>query len=51
MPQMMPLNWLILYFFFFICFMIVIFLNYSIYIIMNNTKMKKKIKTNIFFWK
>nr|ARH54172.1 ATP synthase F0 subunit 8 [Chrysomela populi] len=50
MPQMMPLNWLILFFYFTIIFLMFNIMNY--YMFSYNFKTYKKIKKNISFnWK
>nr|QII41353.1 ATP synthase F0 subunit 8 [Oreta fuscopurpurea] len=41
MPQMMPINWLIMFFFFLIIFIIFNVMNYYIYFNSNNTNFKK----------
>nr|YP_010946690.1 ATP synthase F0 subunit 8 [Malaccina sinica]WGO57408.1 ATP synthase F0 subunit 8 [Malaccina sinica] len=50
MPQMMPLNWLSLYFFF--CFILILFnfTNYFLYIPQRKKKMMKIINKSL-YWK
>nr|YP_010329866.1 ATP synthase F0 subunit 8 [Calyptra minuticornis]UNP54616.1 ATP synthase F0 subunit 8 [Calyptra minuticornis] len=53
MPQMMPINWLMSFFFFLLIFLIFNIMNYYIY---NNTSPNKNYKNlnynkNNFFWK
>uniref|UniRef100_A0A977JP02 ATP synthase complex subunit 8 n=1 Tax=Coccotorus chaoi TaxID=2978103 RepID=A0A977JP02_9CUCU len=40
MPQMAPINWLSLYFYFLILFLMVIIMNYFLYLNMPKIKMK-----------
>nr|YP_003208278.1 ATP synthase F0 subunit 8 [Diatraea saccharalis]ACI31818.1 ATP synthase F0 subunit 8 [Diatraea saccharalis] len=52
MPQMMPINWLISFFFFLCIFMLFNILNYYIYINKNNNKFtKNNINNKNFLWK
>nr|AGT54583.1 ATP synthase FO subunit 8 [Grapholita molesta] len=52
MPQMMPINWMISFFFFICVFILFNILNYYIFNLkMNNTKNIKKISFKNFNWK
>nr|YP_009743904.1 ATP synthase F0 subunit 8 [Orecta lycidas]QIE12683.1 ATP synthase F0 subunit 8 [Orecta lycidas] len=52
MPQMMPINWMISFFFFICLFILFNIMNYYIYL--NNSNMNKKIfhkNNNHLYWK
>nr|AFQ62269.1 ATP synthase F0 subunit 8 [Haliplus flavicollis] len=52
MPQMAPMNWLILYFFFTILFLMFNFMNYYMFLIKNiMIKNKKIIENKKMIWK
>nr|YP_009826193.1 ATP synthase F0 subunit 8 [Scythris sinensis]QBY40009.1 ATP synthase F0 subunit 8 [Scythris sinensis] len=51
MPQMMPINWIILFLFFICIFIIFNIMNYYIYKITPPKKDIDMIKTNYFYWK
>nr|AII02343.1 ATP synthase F0 subunit 8 [Tineola bisselliella] len=52
MPQMMPLNWFFLFFYFILFFMLFNILNYYIFKINNNNKLFLKNKNiKFFYWK
>nr|UUA65256.1 ATP synthase F0 subunit 8 [Leguminivora glycinivorella] len=52
MPQMMPINWMISFFFFICVFILFNILNYYIfYLKMNNMENNKKISLKNFNWK
>nr|YP_010166585.1 ATP synthase F0 subunit 8 [Hydrocolus stagnalis]QRV62676.1 ATP synthase F0 subunit 8 [Hydrocolus stagnalis] len=51
MPQMAPMNWIILYFFFSITFIMFNFLNYYLFLINNKKNMNSKILKNMLNWK
>nr|YP_002640526.2 ATP synthase F0 subunit 8 [Aspidytes niobe] len=52
MPQMAPMNWLTLYFFFTLIFLMFNFLNYYMFIVSNSKfNMNKKISKKLMNWK
>nr|QIH96322.1 ATP synthase F0 subunit 8 [Amara aulica] len=52
MPQMMPMNWFMLYIMFTLIFFLMNFLNYYLFLIKNNTNFfKKKINSKMLIWK
>nr|ASN66005.1 ATP synthase F0 subunit 8 [Scarites buparius] len=51
MPQMAPMNWLILYIFFIMIFMLFNFFNYYMFLIKNNTNDEKTFTIKILNWK
>nr|QLY89686.1 ATP synthase F0 subunit 8 [Beraeodes minutus] len=52
MPQMLPLNWMILYFYFLIIYMIFIIINYTYnYYIANNLKPQNIFLNKSLTWK
>nr|YP_009750085.1 ATP synthase F0 subunit 8 [Eudarcia gwangneungensis]QIJ46444.1 ATP synthase F0 subunit 8 [Eudarcia gwangneungensis] len=51
MPQMMPINWILLLMFFISCFILFNIVNYYIFYKKINFFNKKIFKFKIFFWK
>nr|ASN65940.1 ATP synthase F0 subunit 8 [Metrius contractus] len=51
MPQMAPMNWLLLYFMFIMIFMLINYMNYYLYTIKNNNSSEILFKTSTFNWK
>nr|YP_009131088.1 ATP synthase F0 subunit 8 [Vamuna virilis]AHX84180.1 ATP synthase F0 subunit 8 [Vamuna virilis] len=53
MPQMMPINWLMSFFFFLLVFMIFNIMNYYIYNINSSNNINKKFnqKNKFLYWK
>nr|YP_009441711.1 ATP synthase F0 subunit 8 [Amphizoa insolens]AOY39243.1 ATP synthase F0 subunit 8 [Amphizoa insolens] len=51
MPQMAPMNWLILFFLFIMIFLLFNFLNYFKFMIKNNNNLNKKFSIKNLNWK
>nr|QAU54272.1 ATP synthase F0 subunit 8 [Desmopachria sp. ITV9392]QPA36187.1 ATP synthase F0 subunit 8 [Desmopachria sp. RRMO-2020]QPA36200.1 ATP synthase F0 subunit 8 [Desmopachria sp. RRMO-2020]QPA36213.1 ATP synthase F0 subunit 8 [Desmopachria sp. RRMO-2020]QPA36226.1 ATP synthase F0 subunit 8 [Desmopachria sp. RRMO-2020] len=51
MPQMMPMNWTILYLFFLILFFLINFINYYSFLIYKNSNLLNKINLKSLNWK
>nr|QRW36257.1 ATP synthase F0 subunit 8 [Deronectes hispanicus] len=51
MPQMAPMNWLILYMFFFIILIMFNFMTYYMFLLKNKLDIKNKINSKKFLWK
>nr|YP_010694717.1 ATP synthase F0 subunit 8 [Evergestis extimalis]WCF59610.1 ATP synthase F0 subunit 8 [Evergestis extimalis] len=52
MPQMMPINWIISFFFFICVFILFNIMNYYVFINKNNINMNNiNLKNKNFFWK
>nr|QNV11641.1 ATP synthase F0 subunit 8 [Platyptilia sp. DM741] len=51
MPQMMPINWILLFFFFIIIFIIFNMMNYYIFSIKFKSNKSKKLDNKMLVWK